>query len=215
MKTLARFLLYFLGFSLLSGAVTLLLRWFGYGMVLKENGPVEWLEALWCSLCSLFLFLASRKSAQYARLFAVLWLLPLVATVRELDRVFDEMFFHGAWAVPAILIVLLAYYKASRYRNTVKLEFVAFMQTQQAVFFGLGFFIVTVFAQSFGQQAVMQAVFQEHYVRSIGRFIEEVIEFLGYIILVVGSLECYLRAHLAKERQRSVSNEDNCDSETT
>jgi len=215
MKTLFRFLLYFAAFSLLSSVVGLLLRWFGYSTILRENGPVEWLEALWCLLCSLFLFLASRKSAQYARLFAVLCLLPLVAATRELDRAFDKALFQGAWAVPACFIVLLACYKAYRCRNTIKLEFVEFMQTQQAVFFGLGFFITVIFAQVFGQQAIMRAVFQQHYIRSIGGFIEEVFEFLGYIILVAGSLECYLRAHLAKERKLSNYNEDNCDSETT
>jgi len=152
---------------------------------------------------------------RYARLFAVLCLLPLVAATRELDRAFDKALFQGAWAVPACFIVLLACYKAYRCRNTIKLEFVEFMQTQQAVFFGLGFFITVIFAQVFGQQAIMRAVFQQHYIRSIGGFIEEVFEFLGYIILVAGSLECYLRAHLAKERKLSNYNEDNCDSETT
>lgn len=195
MKTLVRFLLYFVGFSFLTGAAMLLLYWFGYRIVLRENGPIEWVEALWLLLSSLFLFLASRKSGKYARLFAVLWLLPLVAAARELDAVFDRIVFHGAWAIPAAFILLVGFYRIFKSHSILKLEVIEFAQTQQAVFLGLGFFIVAVFAQICGQQAIMRAVFQEHYLRSIGGFVEEIIEFLGYIILVIGSLECYLRGH--------------------
>ena len=193
MKTLVRFLLYLGGCSFIGGVAVLLLYWFGYDVVLKENGPIEWMEVVWLLLCSLFLFLASRNSNQYTRLFGVLWLLPLVAAVRELDRVFDEIFFHGSWFVPAVFIVLLVFYRISKSGGILKTEFIGFVQTQQAVFLGLGFFSVVVFAQIFGQQVVMRAVFREYYMRSIGGFIEEVIEFLGYIILLIGSLECYLR----------------------
>ncbi|MBN2269635.1 MAG: hypothetical protein JXN61_03420 [Sedimentisphaerales bacterium] len=146
-------------------------------------------------LSSLFLFLAARKSVQYSRLYAVLWLLPLAAATRELDAVFDEILFHGAWAIPAWFILLVCLYRTFKSRSILKSEILEFAQTQQAVFLGLGFFIVAVFAQTFGQQAVMRAVFQEYYMRSIGGFIEEIIEFLGYVILVIGSFECYLRCH--------------------
>jgi hypothetical protein len=195
MKTLVRFSLYLLGCSLLTGTAMLLLYWFGYRVVLKEDGPVEWLEALWLLLSSLFLFLAARKSGKYARLFSVLWLLPLAAAVRELDAVFDRIVFHGAWFIPAAFILSVAFYRAFKSRSILKSEILEFVQTQQAVFLGLGFFIVVAFAQICGQQAVMRAVFQSNYIRSIGGFVEEIIEFLGYIILVVGSLECYLRCH--------------------
>jgi hypothetical protein len=195
MKIFVRFVLYLAGCSLVTGAAMLLLYWFGYRAVLKEDGPIEWLEALWLLLSSLFLFLAARNSTKYARLFAVLWLLPLATAVRELDAVFDRTIFHGAWFIPAVFILSVAFYRAFKSRSILKSEILDFVQTQQAVFLGLGFFIVVAFAQLCGQQAVMRAVFQEHYLRSIGGFVEEVIEFLGYIILVVGSLECYLRCH--------------------
>lgn len=208
MKILVRFSLYLGGCSLAAGAAVLLLYFFGYPAVLRENGPIEWLEAAWLLLSSLFLFLASRNSAQFARFFSVLWLLPLVGAIREMDRVFDEVFFHGAWFVPAVFIIVVLSYRISKSGGGLKTEFICFVQTQQAVFLGLGFFSVVVFAQIFGQQALMRAVFQEYYVRSIGGFIEEVIEFLGYIMLVIGSLECYLRGHrFAREVKGPIYNE--------
>jgi hypothetical protein len=77
---------------------------------MKENSIIEWLETLWLLLSSLFLFLGARKSAKHARLFAVLWLLPLIAAARELDGVFDRILFHGAWVIPAISICTVHIY---------------------------------------------------------------------------------------------------------
>src|SRR5210317_666394 len=101
MKTLVRFSLYLIGCSLVAVIATLLLRCFGYQIILKENGPIEWVEFLWLMLTGLFLFLASRNSTRFAGLFAVLWLFPLLAGVRELDRVFDKNIFDGSWVIPA------------------------------------------------------------------------------------------------------------------
>ena len=216
MKTHVRFALYSVGCSLVAAIATLLLSRFGYRIVLEENGPIEWIEVVWLLLSSLFLLLGACNSTQYPRLFAVLWLLPLVAAVRELDGLFDDIFFHGSWFVPAVFIMILACYRASKSPGNLKSEFFEFVQTQQAVFLGLGFFSVVVFAQIFGRQVVMRAVFQEYYVRSIGRFIEEVIEFLGYIILVIGSLECYLRGRsLGREGKGPICNESNGEKNTT
>jgi len=189
---IVRFPLYFLGVALLTGAAVLALKFFGFEIVMKENGVVEWLEVLWLLLSSLFLFLAARRSIEYSGLFSVLWLLPVIAAIRELDGIFDKIF-HGAWIIPAMFIAAIVFYRIFRSFNILKLQSLSFINTQQVVFLGVGFFIVVIFAQISGEQCVMRAVLQEHYHRYVGRFVEEFIEFLGYIILVIGSLECYIQ----------------------
>jgi hypothetical protein len=189
-----RFSLYLIGAAVITGIAMLMLYNFGYQTVMVENGDIEWLEVMWLLISSLFLFLASRKSADYTRLFNVLWLLPLIAVVRELDEILDKTFFHGAWMVPAILIALIVFYRVFKSYNILMPESLHFIQTQQAVFLGLGFFIVVIFAQLCGEQAVLKAIFRDDYQRHIGRFVEEILEFLGYIILVIGSLECYFNS---------------------
>lgn len=62
------------------------------------------------------------------------------------------------------------------------------------VFLGVGFFIIVVFAQLCGQQSMWKVILEQHYQRNIGRFLEEILEFLGYIILITGSIECYLQS---------------------
>jgi len=201
MKTLGRFTLYFTVFTFITVAVELLLYRFGPIIVLRENGVVEWLEFLWLILCSVFLFLAARKTIDYAKLFSVLWLLPLIAAVRELDGITDKMFFHGSWIVPMVIITVVSVHRIVKNFNALGPEALRFMKTQQVVFLGIGFFTVVVFAQICGNQHVLKVSFREHYQRYIGRYIEEIIEFLGYIILVIGSIDCYLQSGKSAERQ--------------
>jgi hypothetical protein len=200
MKNLVRFSAYFAGSALFVAFAMLLLYYFGYEVIMKENGIVEWCEVLWLLLSSLFLFLAARKSDNYSRVFAVLWLLPLIAAVRELDGISDKLLFHGAWAIPAAIIAGLIFRRISRSYNVLKPELVNFMQTQQAVFLGIGFFVVVIFAQLCGKQVVLKAIFHDDYQREIGRFLEEIMEFLGFIILVIGSIDCYLCPEMSTKK---------------
>jgi hypothetical protein len=190
-RTLIRFTLYFFSFALLTSAAMLSLSHFGYSIVMKENNIIEWLEAVWLLLSSLFLILAACRSVEYKEFFSVLWLLPLIAAARELDGEFDR-FFHGAWIIPAMFITALVFYRTFNSFYIFKKETLNFIHTQQAVFLFIGFFVVVIFAQICGQQSVMRAVLQEHYQRCIGRFMEEIMEFLGYILIVIGSIECFI-----------------------
>jgi hypothetical protein len=95
--------------------------------------------------------------------------------------------------IDSTTIAVAAFCRTFKSYSILKSESIDFAQTQQAVFLGLGFFIVAIFAQICGEQAVMRTVLHDNYQRSIGRFVEEIIEFLGYIIVVIGSLECYLQ----------------------
>ena len=191
-KTFKRFLIYFLAFAITLVIISRLLCRYGFDSVIKEDGIVEWFEFLWCCLSGLFLFRAAHRTTDYASLFGVLWLLPIIAAVRELDHVFD-LIFHGAWVVPAAIIALVALYRTFKSHGSIKIQVLRFLQTQPMILLGIGFFIICVFAQVSGQQVLWKAILGKHYVRNIGRFVEEFTEFLGYIILVIGSLECYLQ----------------------
>jgi hypothetical protein len=192
-KAFVRFSLYFAIFSIVLIVMLRLLCRFGFTAIIKEDGILEWLEFLWLLLSSLFIFFAARRTTRYSSLFAVLWLVPLIAGARELDAEFDRLF-HGAWVIPAGFLALLVLNRISKCYSSLKAELLRFIQSQQMVFLSLGFFIVVVFAQVSGRQAVWHTLLGEHYVRDVGRFVEEYLEFLGYIIILVGSIECYVQA---------------------
>jgi hypothetical protein len=189
--TLIRFSVYFTSFAVILFVILKMLSRYGLDLVLEENGIIEWLEFLWLILSSLFLFLAARRTNEYPVLYPILSLLPLIAGIRELDGPLDKIF-HGAWMVPATILELTVLYRIIRSFGQFKAEALRFTQTQRMVFLGIGLFIVVVFAQLSGQQVVWLAILGEHYVRSVGRFVEELLEFLGYIILLIGTIECYI-----------------------
>lgn len=193
-KTFVRLLLYFVSLTIVLYVISQLFSCFELEDLLKENATIEWLECLWLSISGLFLFLAARKTTNFPKLFAVLWLLPLIAICRELDGELDKMLFHGSWVIPAAILASLLFYRISKSFGTIKAESLHFVQTQQIIWLGMGFFIVTVFAQICGQQSMWKVVLEENYRRDVGRFLEEILEFLGYIILAVGSIECYLQS---------------------
>jgi len=193
-KTFARLLLYFASLTIVLYVISQLFSCFELEDLLGENNFIEWLEVLWLCISCLFLFLAARKTTNFPRLFAVLWILPIIAACRELDGELDKILFHGSWVIPAVILALLLFYRISKSFGTIKAESLHFIQTQQMVLLSIGFFIVAVFAQVCGQQSMWQAVLEGHYNRNVGRFLEEILEFLGYIILIVGSIECYLQA---------------------
>lgn len=191
-KLLARFIAYFVVLTIASSVILWLLCRYGFGVILNsDNGIVDWLEVLWLCLSSLFLFLASRRAGAYNKLFGIIWLLPLTGAMREGDAWFD-LIFHGAWIIPAAVIALVVAYKIFRSPPGLGSKCLSFVQTHQAALLGVGFFIVVVFAQLSGKQAVWHVLLGDNYERNAGRFVEEWLEFLGYIIIVIGSLECFL-----------------------
>jgi succinate dehydrogenase hydrophobic anchor subunit len=192
-KTLIRLLSYFTGLLVILYIISQFFYHFEVEDILRENKTLEWLECLWLCISSLLLFLAARRTTKFPKLFAAFWLLPLIAVFRELDGELDKMLFHDSWVIPAATVSILVIYRISKSYETIKVESLLFMQTQQMIFLGTGFFIVAVFAQLCGQQSMWQVIMEEHYQRNIGRFLEEILEFLGYIILMVGSLECLLQ----------------------
>jgi len=193
LATLIRFLCYFSTFAVIFVVFLRVLCLCGSHMVLKENCIIEWIEFFWLFLISVFLFGAARRTTEYSALFSILAFLPLIAGTRELDGVFDKVF-KGAWVIPASAIAMVVLYRIFKSFGQLKAEILRFVQTQQMVFLGIGFFIVVIFSQLMGRQIVWRLILCEHYVRNVGRFVEEILEFLGYVILVIGSIECYLAA---------------------
>lgn len=192
--TLIRFSLYFVVFTIILFVLLQILICTEF-KVLEENNILEWTEFLLLIISTLFLFLASRRTQEFPLLYTILAFLPVVAAIRELDAVFDGIF-HGAWVMPATVVYMIILYKIVRWFNPLKDEVLRFAQTQQIVFLGIGFFVVVIVAQLSGQQIVWRAALGQNYLRVAKVLAEELAEFIGYSILVVGSIECWVSARI-------------------
>lgn len=128
-KTFIRLLSYFAALTIVLYVVSQLFFYLELEDLLKENNIIEWVECLWLCMSGLFLFLAARKTTDFPRLFAVLWLLPIIGACRELDGELDKMLFHGSWVISAVILALLVLYRIFKSFDVLKAESLRFAQT--------------------------------------------------------------------------------------
>lgn len=188
-----RFLLYLVVTGLVFEVLALGV-WAGYGSVLVgENGVVEWAQVGCLVSTSLLFYRAAKRTPTYRRLFALFFVLPLVAAVRELDGVLDTYVFDNSWKVIVGLLLLYAGYFTWRNFARIKAESRAFMETRAFGFLWCGFVVVFIFSRLFGQKVFWKALLGEEYIRLVARTVEEGCELLGYWFILTGALECLLQ----------------------
>jgi hypothetical protein len=178
----------------LVGLSSYLIQILGGDLVMRENGIVEWGQVLCLVFTTILLYYASKYSPEYQELFHVLYILPMIAIIRENDYLLDTYLFDESWETFVIIGLIYLGYVLTRIFHPVVKQFIKFTHTQPFICFVLGCFIIFVFSRIVGQQSLWRALLQERHHRAIGGFIEEIMEFLGYCIVLIGAIESYLEA---------------------
>lgn len=202
MNNLTRYSLYFLLLTLQVAASSIAIQTMGVNKFLLENGVVEICQIICLALTAVVLWFAGKYSGNFGNLYSVMVLCPIAAFIRENDHILDTYIFDGAWQVLVVVTCVYLVYIIVRNSRAIGREFTLFTRTQPFICFILGFFFVFAWARIIGQQNLWQAMLQEMHHRNIGRFIEEVLEFLGYTIMLIGAVECL---YLARKKQENVA----------
>ena len=193
-NVLMRFCSYCVALTGLIGLSSHLIQTLGGDLVMRENGIVEWGQVVCLLFAAILLYCAGKHTQEYKELFRVLSILPVIVIIRENDDLLETYVFDEAWEVFVIIgLTYLGYVLVSTF-SPVSQQFIKFTHTQPFICFVLGFFIVVAFSRIIGQQKLWRALLQERHHRMIGGFVEEIMEFLGYCILLIGALECYFQA---------------------
>lgn len=198
-SVLFRFCVYCIALGGLIGFSSYLIQKCGNDLVIRENGIIEWGQVALLAFISILLHSASKYSQEFKELYKTLFILPVIAIIRENDRLLETYIFDKSWEVFVIIGLIYFGYVLIRTYHPVIEQFFKFTHTQSFVCFVLGFFIVCVFSRIAGQQTLWQAVLQELNHRRIGGCVEELLEFLGYCILLMGAIECYFEAKLKRK----------------
>ncbi|MFW6413836.1 MAG: hypothetical protein ACOCZS_00920 [Verrucomicrobiota bacterium] len=112
----------------------------------------------------------------------------LTLFVRELDFVFDELLFHGAWIYPAVGVVLAALILAFCNRHSIIEPLAKFVHTRPYYFIMLGLVIVLAFSRTFGSgNQLWEYVMGDDYKHLFKTAIQEGLELLGYILIFYGA----------------------------
>lgn len=159
----------------------------------EENGPWEWLEfSLFVASGAMF-FVNARRNEIYAPILKLCALLALFAAFRELDHFLDELVFDGAYKVINGVILALFVYLVWIHRWALTKTVVSFTKTAP-FYFLVAAVLVVVYGQIIGQAELWQAIMGDGYIRSVKRAVEELAEFMGYVLFFLGAVEtCFLK----------------------
>lgn len=209
--------------SLPSGTGALLLRATLYFLATGAMAQGAYLEALYLpglrfselgftELAQTLLLISACAILLYVRLVLKVWphvtllLLAFLAAslIREQDSFLDAYAAEHVWKVLVAIVILPSITWVAIRRRRFAAELAEYGQTFSLGLFTAGFFTTYAFSRLYGRKEFWQAVLQEHYMDHIKSMAEEVVELLGYSLILFAMIELLLlarRMHLARQQQ--------------
>ncbi len=155
-----------------------------------ENGIVEGIQLGVLISSGLIFLLQLFLRPEYA---PVLWLLAscsFLGAARELDKVLDELLPVISWRI-GFIFPLIALYMAWKYRYCLKKTLVRFFTSPSFYMMCCAMVIIIPIAQCIGHRPFVVNVLQIKDVADIKEMFEEACEVMGYLLILLSSIECY------------------------
>jgi hypothetical protein len=166
----------------------------------REGGLVEWLQVgLLVGACGVFLA-GAWKIARFRDLFLVLAAVAALAVFREMDTLLDKLIPWLGWKIGTVTIPLagaLVY----AHRHQVGWQMAQFLASPAFAVLWAGFIVAVPVAQLLGHGPLLELLMGDDYKRGYKRVVEESGEFVGYLLLVAGSVETLLSMKAAQARR--------------
>jgi len=166
-----------------------------------ENGTIEWLQFSLLGASVLLFALGALCLPAHRRLAALLGCVAAFAATREMDRVLGRLLPVVSWKIGGLFLVA-AGWLLLRHGRVLLSQIAAFLRTPAFVMLWAGFVIAVPLAQLVGHAPFFRLFMDEVHVRDIKRVFEESGEFMGYLILLFGTLESLLQFATVGGQQR-------------
>ncbi|MCE9665331.1 hypothetical protein LY622_18050 [Halomonas sp. M5N1S17] len=114
--------------------------------------------------------------------------------IREQDYWLDLWVADHTWKVLVTLVIVPILYWIIRERQRFVEEFAGYANSFSFGLFAAGVLTTYVFSRLYGRSVFWEAVLQEHYVRTFKDAAEEVVELLGYALILIAVIELTLLA---------------------
>ncbi|MGJ7456408.1 hypothetical protein ACR80S_03885 [Halomonas sp. MA07-2] len=114
--------------------------------------------------------------------------------IREQDYFLDTWVARHTWKVLVTLVIVPVLFWVIRERRRFVEEFASYANSFSFGFFAAGVLVTYVFSRLYGRGDFWEAVLQEHYVRTFKDAAEEVVELLGYALILIAVIELTLLA---------------------
>lgn len=189
--TVIRFSFYTFGILLLAALLPWAAR-YREATAFMENGLLEWLQFGLLVTVSILFLRAAFLAPHYHHVFVLLTCLSAFAAVREMDAYLDTSVPWIGWKIGYLIILYAAIITYSS-AQTLKQQIMRFPDSRAFLLLWAGFIIAVPFAQLVGHGAFLQTVMGDDYSREYPRIIEELGEFMGYLLILIGGFELTLR----------------------
>lgn len=158
----------------------------------SEGSRLEWTQfSALVGVAGLFL-LATVRLPAHRQLHVLLAAAACLGGIRELDAYFDRWLPGVGWHLPfwCLLVSVGAY--AGRHRAALRTQLGEFASHRAFAFMWCAFILAAPFGQMIGHGAFLQELFGEDYRRPMKRVIEESAETLGYLWVLLASIDWLL-----------------------
>lgn len=157
----------------------------------SEFSHAEYAQSLLLVLCSSICigFYLSKNTKTFRYIFLAIFGLSTAALIREQDIYFEQLFGHGIWLYPVILISGFVAYSLYTERGNAWEQLVRYMSTKSYAFMTFGILTIFIFSRLYGRTVFWQQVMEEKYFRSVKNVSEESIELYGYLFLFYAVVE--------------------------
>ncbi|WP_235040090.1 hypothetical protein [Vreelandella profundi] len=167
-----------------------------------ELGFTEFTQTIILATCCLMLIYVRQVLNVWPTVTLLLFAFLAASLVREQDYFFDEYVGNDTWKVVVSLIVIPSIAWVVIQRRRFMEEFIYYSNTFSFGLFAAGLLTTYVFSRLYGRQIFWRAVLEDNYIRDFKDIAEEVVELLGYSLILFATLELLLLARrIYKARQ--------------
>ncbi|MGP9768384.1 hypothetical protein ACT3UM_21940 [Halomonas sp. AOP13-D3-9] len=160
----------------------------------SELGFTELTQTLVLATCCAMLIYIRQVLRVWPTLTLLLLAFLAASLVREQDHFLDNYVAHNTWKVLVALIILPTLYWVVKQRHQFLEEFTYYSNTLAFGLFTAGVLTTYIFSRLYGRQEFWQAILEDSYSGTFKSVAEEVVELLGYSLILIATLELLLLA---------------------
>jgi hypothetical protein len=169
----------------------------------SELGFTEFTQTLVLATCCAMLIYIRQVLKVWPTVTLLLLGFVAASLVREQDHFLDTYVAEHTWKALVALIVLPTLFLVIKHRQRFLDEFADYSNTFAFGLFTAGVLTTYIFSRLYGRQEFWQAVLEDSYSGTFKSVAEEVVELLGYSLILIATLELLLlarRVHRARKQ---------------
>ncbi|QNI04823.1 hypothetical protein HXW73_13340 [Halomonas sp. SH5A2] len=171
----------------------------------SEWGFTEFSQTLVLAICCAMLIYIRQVLNVWPTVTLLLLAYLAASLVREQDHFLDNFVADDTWKVLVALIILPTLGWVIKQRRRFLGEFAHYSNTFAFGLFTAGVLTTYIFSRLYGRQAFWQAILEDSYSGTFKSAAEELVELLGYSLILIATLELLLLARRVHQSRKSSS----------